>query len=102
MNTYTWKIEHIELIGGLIHRVKYNLTVKDGDFIVETEGFCEFPVDDKYKYIAELKEKNITDWVDEITQGAIKSNLDSQIEALKLPKSEAELPWLANTFIPGM
>lgn len=101
MTTYNWNIEHIELIGGLIHRIKYNLTAKNGEFMAETEGYCEFPVDDKYKYTAEIKEKNITDWVDEITQGAIKSNLDSQIEALKMPKSEAELPWLADTFTPG-
>jgi len=102
MTTYTWTIEKIEQSDNLIKNVKYHVKAQDGDFSVETEGYCVFPDDSKYALVTELKEKNITDWVDEITQGAIKLNLDSQIEALKMPKSEAELPWLANTFIPGM
>lgn len=100
MTTYTWKIQQLEQKDGLICHAKYHLTAKDGEIAVETEGYCEFPPDETYRFTEETKENNIGYWIDGITNGVVKSNLDRQIEALKTQKQEVELPWVANIFIP--
>lgn len=100
MTTYTWKIQQLQQKDGLICYAKYHLTANDGEITVATEGHCEFPADEIYRFTEDIKEKNIGDWIDGITNGAVKSNLDSQIEALKTQQQEVELPWVANIFIP--
>lgn len=100
MISYTWKIQQLQQKDGLICYAKYHLIANDGEITVETEGHCEFPAEETYRFTEDIKEKNIGDWIDGITNGAVKSNLDSQIEALKTQQQEVELPWVANIFIP--
>lgn len=100
MISYTWKIQELKQKDGLICYAKYHLSAKDGEIEVQTEGHCEFPSNEMYRFTEDIKEKNIGNWIDAITDGAVKSNLDRQIEALKVPAEEVELPWVANIFIP--
>jgi len=100
MISYTWTIQQLQQKDGLICYAKYHLSAKDGEIEVETEGHCEFPAEETYRFNEDIKQNNIGDWIDRITNGVVKSNLDSQIEALKTQKQEVEMPWVANIFIP--
>ena len=101
MNTYLWKILEVTSIDEVLTHVSYRITATDTINSVISEGNYFF--DEKQINIpfAELKESNITQWIDNETTingvSKIKSNLDNQLAILNT-SSKKDLPWLADTY----
>ena len=101
MNTYLWKILEVTSIDEVLTHVSYRITASDTINSVISEGNYFF--DEKQINIpfAELKESNITQWIDNETTidgvSKIKSNLDNQLAILNT-SSKKDLPWLADTY----
>ena len=101
MNTYLWKILEITSIDEVLTHVSYRITASDTINSVISEGnyfFNEKQIDIPF---ADLKESNITQWIDNETTidgiSKIKSNLDNQLAILNTSSKKA-LPWLADTY----
>jgi len=97
---FTWKILKVFADDEVITSVHYGLSATDGINVVETEGehtFKKGVVDVPY---ANIKEYNLTDWLNSDTSNEIKKNLEQQLNSLKTPKN-TKLPWLADTFTPN-
>ena len=101
MNTYLWKILEVTSIDEVLTHVSYRITATDNIHSVESEGnyfFNEKQIDIPF---SELKESNITQWIDNETTidgvSKIKSNLDNQLAILNT-SSKKDLPWLADTY----
>ena len=101
MNTYLWKILEVTSIDEVLTHVSYRITATDTINSVISEGnyfFDEKQIDIPF---AELKESNITQWIDNETTingvSKIKSNLDNQLAILNT-SSKKDLPWLADTY----
>jgi hypothetical protein len=100
---FTWKLFKVFAEGENIIGVHYGLTLSDDEHTVQAEGnhtFKEGTVNIPY---ADIKEYNLFDWLNkDITEdNLIKSNLEDQMNSLKNPQNN-KLPWLANTFTPGV
>jgi len=83
--------------------VRYQLTLSDDKYTVCSEaehifknGTVNIPYED-------IKEYNLIDWVksDTNAENLLKSNLEKQLDALNNPLNN-KMPWLANTFTPGV
>ena len=101
MNTYLWKILQVTSIDEVLTHVSYRITASDTINSVISEGnyfFNEKQIDIPF---ADLKESNITQWIDNETTidgvSKIKSNLDNQLAILNT-SSKKDLPWLADTY----
>ena len=101
MNTYLWKILEVTSINEVLTHVSYRITATDTINSVISEGnyfFDEKQIDIPF---ADLKESNITQWIDNETTidgvSKIKSNLDNQLAILNT-SSKKDLPWLADTY----
>ena len=101
MNTYLWKILEVTSIDEVLTHVSYRITATDTINSVISEGnyfFDEKQIDIPF---ADLKESNITQWIDNETTidgvSKIKSNLDNQLAILNT-SSKKDLPWLADTY----
>lgn len=98
MTTYTWSI--LEVYAGA-KGVKYHVSGTDGQNTVESEGNHYFSEGVVYKPFAEIKEEDLIRWIEIDTTkdevNLIKSNIETQLEALK-NSEKVEFPWLANTF----
>jgi hypothetical protein len=100
---FTWKLFKVFAEGESIIGVHYGLTLSDDEYSVMAEGnhtFKEGTVNIPYE---DIKEYNLFDWLNkDITEdNLIKSNLENQMNLLKNPQNN-KLPWLANTFTPGV
>jgi hypothetical protein len=100
MITYKWSV--LEVFGDkTITKVHYLLKAQDEQNIVETEGYHLFSKGVVCKPIAEIKEEDLTCWLDQDTikdnVNAIKLNLENQLESLKNDK-KVNFPWETNTF----
>jgi len=100
---FTWKVFKVFAEGEKIIAVHYGLSISDNEHSVEAEGnhtFKEGTVNMPYE---DIKEYNLFDWLNkEITEdNPIKLNLVNQLNMLKKPQNN-KLPWLANTFTPGV
>jgi hypothetical protein len=103
MITYTWSI--LELFGDqTIAKVRYLLKAQDEQNTVETEGEHTFLEGTIIKPVSEIKEDDLTRWIEQDTTqdevNIIKLNLEKQLEALKTSK-KIEFPWENNTFTIG-
>jgi hypothetical protein len=103
MITYTWSI--LEIFGDqTIAKVHYLLKAQDEQNTVETEGEHTFLEGTITKSLSEIKEQDlISALIQDTTQdevNLIKSNLETQLEALKTSK-KIDLPWEVNTFNIG-
>jgi hypothetical protein len=103
MITYTWSI--LEIFGDqTISKVRYLLKAQDEQNTVETEGEHTFLKGTIIKPVSEIKEDDLTRWIEQDTTqddvNLIKSNLENQLEALKTSK-KIDFPWETNTFNIG-
>jgi len=103
MITYTWSI--LEVFGDqTITKVRYLLKAQDEQNTVETEGEHTFLQGTIIKPVSEIKEDDLTRWIEQDTTqdevNIIKLNLENQLEALKTSK-KIEFPWENNTFTIG-
>jgi hypothetical protein len=103
MITYTWSI--LEIFGDqTIAKVRYLLKAQDEQNTVETEGEHTFLEGTITKPLSEIKEDDLTRWIEQDTTqdelNIIKLNLEKQLEALKTSK-KIEFPWETNTFTIG-
>jgi DNA replication protein DnaD len=103
MITYTWSI--LEIFGNqTIAKVRYLLKAQNEKNTVETEGEHTFLEGTITKPLSEIKEEDLTRWVEQDTTqdevNIIKLNLEKQLEALKTSK-KIEFPWENNTFTIG-
>jgi len=103
MITYTWSI--LEIFGDqTISKVRYLLKAQDEQNTVETEGEHTFLEGTIIKPVSEIKEDDLTRWIEQDTTqdevNIIKLNLEKQLEALKTSK-KIEFPWENNTFTIG-
>ena len=104
MITYTWSI--LETFGNeqTIEKVRFLIKAQDETNTVETEGEHTFLEGSVNKPFSEIKEEDLTRWIDQDTTkdeiNIIKLNLEKQLEALKTNKKVA-FPWEANTFTIG-
>jgi hypothetical protein len=103
MITYKWSI--LEIFGDqTIAKVRYLLKAQDEQNTVETEGEHTFLEGTITKSLSEIKEQDlISALIQDTTQdevNLIKSNLETQLEALKTSK-KIDLPWEVNTFNIG-
>jgi hypothetical protein len=103
MITYTWSI--LEIFGDqTIAKVRYLLKAQDEQNTVETEGEHTFLEGTIIKPVSEIKEDDLTRWIEQDTtqdeENIIKLNLENQLEALKTSK-KIEFPWENNTFTIG-
>ena len=101
MISYLWKILEVTSIDEVLTHVSYRITATDTINSVISEGnyfFNEKQIDIPF---AELKESNITQWIDNETTingvSKIKLNLDNQLAILNT-SSKKDLPWLADTY----
>jgi hypothetical protein len=101
---FNWKILEVFSDGDKVIKVRFLLKAQDESNIVETEGYHEFSEGVVSKPFAETKEENLISWleIDTIKDDVnlIKSNLETQLEALKTSKKIA-FPWEADTFTIG-
>ena len=101
MINYVWKILEVTSINEVLTHARYCVTATDNIHSVESEGnyfFNEKQIDIPF---TDLKESNITQWIDNETTidgvSKIKSNLDNQLAILNT-SSKKDLPWLADTY----
>ena len=101
MISYLWKILEVTSIDEVLTHVSYRITATDTINSVISEGnyfFDEKQIDIPF---ADLKESNITQWIDNETTidgvSKIKLNLDNQLAILNT-SSKKDLPWLADTY----
>jgi DNA replication protein DnaD len=97
---FEWSI--LETFGDeTITKVRYLLKAKDEANTVETEGEHTFLEGSVCKPLSEIKEEDLTRWLEQDTTkdeiNIIKLNLEKQLESLK-NSDKADFPWLANTF----
>ena len=101
MNTYLWKILEVTSIDEVLTHVSYRITASDTINSVISEGNYFFNEKQINIPFSELKESNITQWIDNETTidgvSKIKSNLDNQLAILNT-SSKKDLPWLADTY----
>jgi hypothetical protein len=103
MIDFKWSI--LEIFGDqTITKVRYLLKAQDEQNTVETEGEHTFLEGSITKPISEIKEQDLIGaLIQDTTQeevNLIKSNLESQLEALKTSK-KIDFPWETNTFNIG-
>ena len=101
MISYLWKILEVTSIDEVLTHVSYRITATDTINFVISEGNYFFNEKQINIPFAELKESNITQWIDNETTidgiSKIKSNLDNQLAILNT-SSKKDLPWLADTY----
>ena len=101
MNTYLWKILEVTSIDEVLTHVSYRITATDTINSVISEGNYFFNEKQINIPFADLKESNITQWIDNETTidgvSKIKLNLDNQLAILNT-SSKKDLPWLADTY----
>ena len=104
MITHTWKIHDLDANDGLITNVKYSVTAREIDAVVETEGNWSFGDPVLRKPFAEVTEEDVIAWVkaDSIRDGKniIESRLEEQVIALE--KQKVIPPWLPQVFTPNL
>ena len=101
MISYLWKILEVTSINEVLTHVSYRITATDTINSVISEGNYFFNEKQINIPFSELKESNITQWIDNETTidgvSKIKSNLDNQLAILNT-SSKKDLPWLADTY----
>ena len=101
MNTYLWKILEVTSINEVLTHVSYRITATDTINSVISEGNYFFNEKQINIPFSELKESNITQWIDNETTidgvSKIKLNLDNQLAILNT-SSKKDLPRLADTY----
>jgi hypothetical protein len=101
MTQFNWSILETYGDGKTITKVRYFVKAIDETNTVESEGYHSFSEGVICKPLKELKEEDLTRWVEQDTTkdevNIIKLNLEKQLESLK-SSEKADFPWLANTF----
>ena len=98
MISYKWSI--LEVFADA-KGVKYHVSGTDDKNTVESEGYHYFSEGVVCKPFSEIKEEDLTRWVDQDTTkdevSLIKLNIEKQLNDLKIIE-KVEFPWLENTF----
>jgi hypothetical protein len=98
---YKW--EFLELFGNSnkLISVRYKLSGKDKDIIVETEGNHVFSDGTANKALSEIVESDIFQWIEKDTTidgiNPIKLAIENQIKQIE-SNQKVNFPWLAGTF----
>ena len=101
MIIYKW--DFLELFGNAdkLISVRYKLSGKDKDIIVETEGNHVFSDGTANKALSEIVESDIFQWIEKDTTidgiNPIKLSIADQINKIESSK-KVDFPWLAGTF----
>jgi hypothetical protein len=100
---FTWKILDIIANGETVLGVRYLLSITDGKFTVSSEAEHLFKNGTVNIPYADIKEYNLIDWVksDTSENNLLQFNLQKQLDSLNNPINN-KMPWLANTFTPGV
>ena len=102
MIIYKW--DFLELFGNAdkLVSVRYKLSGKDKDIIVESEGNHVFSEGTANKALSEIVESDIFQWIEKDTTidgvNAIKLAIENQLKSLKISE-KVDFPWLSGTFI---
>ena len=101
MIIYKW--DFLELFGNAdkLISVRYKLSGKDKDIIVESEGNHVFSDGTANKVLSEIVESDIFQWIEKDTTidgiNPIKLAIENQIKQIESNK-KVDFPWLAGTF----
>jgi len=101
MIIYKW--DFLELFGNAdkLISVRYKLSGKDKDIIVETEGNHVFSDGTANKVLSEIVESDIFQWIEKDTTidgiNPIKLAIENQIKKIE-SNQKVDFPWLAGTF----
>jgi hypothetical protein len=101
MIIYKW--DFLELFGNAdkLISVRYKLSGKDKDIIVESEGNHVFSDGTANKALSEIVESDIFQWIEKDTTidgiNPIKLGIENQIKQIESNK-KVDFPWLAGTF----
>jgi hypothetical protein len=102
MITYTWSILEVLSQDKIITEVHFLLKAQDETNTVETQGYHSFHEGTIVKPYSEIKEEDLTRWIEQDTTqneiNPLKLNLENQLNYLKNQVKKSEFPWLANTF----
>jgi transcriptional regulatory protein LevR len=100
---FIWTILDIIAQGETILGVRYKLSLSDGKYTVESEAEHLFKNGTVNLPYADIKEYNLIDWVKSDTNedNLLQSNLENQLNSLQNSLNN-KMPWLANTFTPGV
>ena len=63
MTTFEWKILEIKANNEIINGAKYFVFAKDGEFIVETEGYCDIPFVEILSTFDTVTEEQVIGWI---------------------------------------
>ena len=101
MIIYKW--DFLELFGNAdkLISVRYKLSGKDKDIIVESEGNHVFSDGTANKALSEIVESDIFQWIEKDTTidgiNPIKLGIENQIKYIESNK-KVDFPWLTGTF----
>ena len=101
MIIYKW--DFLELFGNAdkLISVRYKLSGKDKDIIVESEGNHVFSEGTANKALSEIVESDIFQWIEKDTTidgvNPIKLAIENQINQIESTQ-KVDFPWLAGTF----
>jgi uncharacterized protein YehS (DUF1456 family) len=98
---FTWKILELFANNDKLISVRYLLSGKDGQLIVESEGNHIFSDGIVNKSLSEIVESDILQWLEKDTTqdnvNLIKLAIENQLKTLKT-EQKVDFPWLAGTF----
>jgi len=96
---FTWKVQDIIEIDGVISQVKYSVNAVNDDNSVETEGYWTFK--DKTHFLQKLTtEKDVIAWIKNESIIDEKCIIEDNLEKQLLAKEPVSLkkPWVLPTF----
>lgn len=105
MTKFQWKILEINAVDRVINGAKYFVIATDGEFTVETEGYCPIPLVEVVSEFETVTEEQVAGWVKKETmiddQNSIELRLEEQLEVLK-NQAPVKAPWVKTTFKPTL
>jgi hypothetical protein len=101
MIIYKWDFLELFANADKLISVRYKLSGKDKDIIVETEGNHVFSEGTANKALSEIVESDIFQWIEKDTTidgvNPIKLAIENQIKQIE-SNQKVDFPWLAGTF----
>ena len=101
MINYSWNFLELFAKDNQLISVRYKLSGKDKDIIVESEGNHVFSEGTANKTLSEIVESDIFQWIEKDTTidgiNPIKLAIENQIKQIESTQ-KVDFPWLAGTF----
>lgn len=105
MTKFQWNILEIKATDKTITGAKYLVSATDGEFKVETEGYCDIPLVEIVSEFETVTEEQVAGWIKKETmindQNSIELRLEEQLEVLK-NQAPVKAPWVKTTFKPTL